>query len=87
MQQADKKAFPLSTSNNASAIEPPEWAIEVAGGLKLERVDVAASLRAPTLNGGLRHESHSAHIRPEALTKTLNGVERIVPDSFSDRKR
>ena len=86
MQQAENRSIPLSTVNKAWVIEVPEWAIEVPEGLMLERVEVAASLRAPTLHGGLRHESHWTHIRPEALTKNLNGVERIVAGSFGDQK-
>ncbi len=86
MQQAENRAIPLSTVNNASAIEVPEWAIEVPGGLMLERVEVAASLRAPTLHGGLRREFHPPHIHSEAVTGTLNVVERIVADSSPDTK-
>lgn len=51
-----------------------------------ERVVVPVPSRAPTLRGRFQHELPRVHIRSEALTRTLNVVERIVADPFADAK-
>ncbi len=80
----NNRGIPLSTVNNALAIETPSWSIKARFGWMQERVGVPVPARAPTLRGGVLHEFHQAHIHSKALTGTLTVVERMTTHLAAD---